>query len=74
MKNFNKKKPTNKLPVPDKVKKGFRFYCTAVLSLALILGCSMTAFAAVMMAAFLIIGKKKGIPAGEDSSKERPAA
>ena len=41
----NTKKTANKLPVPGKVRKGFRFYC-AVLSVALVLGCSVTAFAA----------------------------
>ena len=46
MKNTNKNKTTKKLPVPGKVKKGFRFYCAAVLSVALVLGCSVTAFAA----------------------------
>ena len=38
----NNKKTATKLPVPSKVRKGFRFYCAAVLSL----GCSVTAFAA----------------------------
>ena len=42
----NTKKAATKLPVPGKVKKGFRFYCAAVLSVALVLGCSVTAFAA----------------------------
>lgn len=42
----NTKKTANKPPVPDKVKKGFRFYCAAVLSVALVLVCSVTAFAA----------------------------
>ena len=42
----NTKKTVNKLPVPGKVRKGFRFYCAAVLSVALVLGCSVTAFAA----------------------------
>lgn len=42
----NTKKAANKLPVPGKVRKGFRFYCAAVLSAALVLGCSVTAFAA----------------------------
>ena len=32
--------------MPGKVRKGFRFYCAAVLSVALVLGCSVTAFAA----------------------------
>ena len=42
----NTKKAANKLPMPGKVRKGFRFYCVAVLSVALVLGCSVTAFAA----------------------------
>ena len=42
----NTQKTANKLPMPGKVKKGFRFYCVAVLSVALVLGCSVTAFAA----------------------------
>ena len=42
----NTKKTANKLPVPGKVRKGFRFYCAAVLSVTLVLGCSITAFAA----------------------------
>ena len=42
----NKEKNMTKLPVPNKVKRGFRFYCSLVASMALI-GCfSMTAFAA----------------------------
>ena len=40
------KKKTNKLPVPGKVKKGFRFYVTMVMALTLIMGLSVTAFAA----------------------------
>ena len=41
----NKKKTMIKLPMPNKVKRGFRFYCSVVASVALI-GCfSMTAFA-----------------------------
>ncbi len=47
MKNFkNNTKTNNKLPMPEKVKKGFRFYCMAVLTVAFVLGSSMTAFAA----------------------------
>ena len=42
----NTKKASNKLPVPGKVRKGFRFYCAAVLSVALVLGFSVTVFAA----------------------------
>ena len=46
MKHLNNKKETTKLPMPGKVKKGFRFYCAAVLTLALMMGTTMTAFAA----------------------------
>lgn len=42
----NTKKTAKRLPVPGKVRKGFRFYCAAVLSVALVLGCSVTVFAA----------------------------
>lgn len=41
MKNTNKNKNTTKLPMPGKVKKGFRFYCAVVMALAFTLGCSM---------------------------------
>ena len=44
MKNSNI--PTKKLPMPGKVRKGFRFYCIAVLTLTFVLCCSVTAFAA----------------------------
>ena len=46
MKNINRKNNTQKQEIPGKVKKGFRFYAAAVLSLALVLGMSVTAFAA----------------------------
>ena len=48
MKIFNKntKKKTAKLPMTGKVKKGFRFYCAVVLALTLVMGMSMSAFAA----------------------------
>ena len=46
MKKENKNQSVKKLPMPGKVKKGFRFYCTVVLTLAFVLGCSVTAFAA----------------------------
>ena len=36
----------NKLPMPGKVKRGFRFYCSLVASMALIGCCFMPAFAA----------------------------
>lgn len=42
----NEKKETNKLPMTGKVKKGFRFYCMTVLAMTLVLGTSVTAFAA----------------------------
>ena len=48
MKFFKKnegKKP-EKLPMSGKVRKGFRFYCTAVMTLTLVVGTSVTAFAA----------------------------
>ena len=53
MKNFNKNKNTTKLPMPGKVKKGFRFYCAVVMALAFTLGCSMTAFAAGNLSDFI---------------------
>ena len=40
------KKETSKLPMTGKVKKGFRYYCMAVLSLTAIFAMSTTAFAA----------------------------
>ena len=50
MRFFNKKdtqkKATTKLPMTGRVKKGFRHYCVAVLALTMVLGTSMTAFAA----------------------------
>lgn len=46
MRNMNEKnKTTEKLPLSDGVKKGFRAYCVTVLTLTLMLCCSMTAFA-----------------------------
>ena len=50
MRIFNKKdtqkKATTKLPMTGKVRTGFRRYCVAVLALTMVLGTSMTAFAA----------------------------
>ena len=50
MKYFNKKntqnKETTKLPMTGKLKKGFRRYCVAVLAVTMVLGTSVTAFAA----------------------------
>ena len=42
----NENKETVKLPMSGKVRKGFRFYCTAVMALSLVVGTSVTAFAA----------------------------
>ena len=33
---LNNKKENNRLPMPDKVKRGFRFYCTLVMAAALL--------------------------------------
>ena len=47
MKNLNLKKNSKNAPViPGKVKRGFRFYAAAVLSLTLVLGMSVPVFAA----------------------------
>ena len=47
MKNLNLKKNSKNAPViPGKVKRGFRFYAAAVLSLTLVFGMSVPAFAA----------------------------
>jgi hypothetical protein len=43
---YMEKKDTIKLPMTGKVMKGFRFYVTAVLCVALLCFCSLTAFAA----------------------------
>ena len=40
------KKNDNRLPMPEKVKRGFRCYCSLVVALALMGCCTMTAFAA----------------------------
>ena len=42
----NEKKNANRLPIPDKVKKGYRYYCSLVAAVALMGCCTMTAFAA----------------------------
>ena len=42
----NEKKNTTRLPMPDKVKKGYRYYCSLVAAVALMGCCTMTAFAA----------------------------
>mgnify|MGYP001097956744 CR=1 FL=1 len=36
------KKTTEKLPMTGKVKKGFRFYCAAILTVAFVMGCATT--------------------------------
>ena len=43
---MSENKKNNKLPMPGKVKKGFRFYVVMVLALTLVLSMSVTAFAA----------------------------
>lgn len=43
---FGKKEETTKLSMTGKVRKGFRFYCVMVMAGAMVLGTSMTAFAA----------------------------
>ncbi len=43
---MSKKNETNRLPMPGKVKRGFRFYVSLVLMLTLVMGLSVTAFAA----------------------------
>ena len=45
-KKDTQKKATAKLPMTGRVKKGFRHYCVAVLAVAMVLGTSVTAFAA----------------------------
>lgn len=42
----NNKKHESRLPMPDKVKKGFRYYCSLVAVVVLLGCCSMTALAA----------------------------
>ena len=42
----NEGKKTEKLPMSGKVRKDFHFYCTAVMALTLVVGTSVTAFAA----------------------------
>lgn len=46
MKTKNKNNQSTKLPMPNKVKRGFRFYCTVIAALTLIMCMSVTAFAA----------------------------
>lgn len=41
-----KNNKTQRLPMPHKVKRGFRTYCTIILTLALALSLSVSAFAA----------------------------
>ena len=47
MKNIFKKNdhPTEKLPMPHKVKRGFSFYCSTVLAITLVMGLAMPASA-----------------------------
>ena len=46
MKTKNKNNQSTKLPMPNKVKRGFRFYCTIIAALTMIMCMSVTAFAA----------------------------
>ena len=50
MKNIFKKNdhPTEKLPMPHKVKRGFRFYCTTVLAMTMVMVLAMPASAAAV--------------------------
>ena len=50
----NENKETVKLPMSGKVKKGFRFYCVAVMATALVVGTSVTAFAASAVGMILL--------------------
>lgn len=42
----NKSQNNTKLPMIGRVKKGFRFYCMVVMAMTVVLGSSVTAFAA----------------------------
>ena len=42
----NKSHNNTKLPMTGRVKKGFRFYCMVVMAMTVVLGSSVTAFAA----------------------------
>ena len=42
----NKSQNNTKLPMTGRVKKGFRFYCMVVMAMTVVLGSSVTAFAA----------------------------
>ena len=42
----NESKNENRLPMPDKVKRGYRYYCSLVATAALMGCCAMTALAA----------------------------
>ena len=42
----NKSQNNTKLPMTGRVKKGFRFYCMGVMAMTVVLGSSVTAFAA----------------------------
>ena len=42
---MNENKKNNKLPMPDKVKKGFRAYAMTIMALTMVAGTSVAAFA-----------------------------
>ena len=46
MKKLNESRNTARLPMPAKVKKGFRVYSSLMLAMALVTGMSIHAFAA----------------------------
>ncbi len=46
MKIIKRKNENQRLSMPGKVKKGFRYYCALVVAVALLGGCIMMAFAA----------------------------
>ena len=48
-----KNKNENRKPVPDKVKKGFRRYCTAVMAAAVLCCCTVPAFEQLTLTRFL---------------------
>ena len=46
MKNFSKKnQTTERLPMPGKVRKGYRRYCAVVIAMTVLFTCAVTVFA-----------------------------
>ena len=52
----NEKKNDNRLPMPNKVKRGYRWYCSLVAVVALMGCCTMTAFAVINNLSEFIFG------------------